>query len=215
MTDCLLQRRFTGLKRIFLYAVFICICTVTLSWITASKAYAYQFEDGTYAVDYAVYQADNDSVSIANDYFLKPAMLTVNDGEMRIQLTVNQSEWVKELRVADGDAYKDVDVVSENIADNTRDIAFMVTQDLAEPIYMQMNIRIESMTPVYDHSYTVRYIFDVETAEEIDPPPTSEQPQEQDNGTAESSKLMIYISLILLIIIVIMIYYLVKKRRNH
>lgn len=176
--------------------------------------FASQLENGTYAVDYNVYQADSDSVSIANDYFLKPAILTVEDDEWRIQLTVNQSEWVKALRVADGDSYKDVEVVSENIANNTRDVAFMVIDDIAAPVYMQMNIRIESMTPVYDHQYTVRYIFDATTAEAIETPPQIDQPQEQEDDAAEGMKLIAYAVVVLLLVIVIIIFFNKRQKKK-
>ena len=93
------------------------------------------------------------------------------DGETQyVQFTVNRSEWVKVLAAANGDSFVDVDVVSEDPENDQRVIAFKVDGDISEPVLMQMHIVIEDMEPAYDHKYTVRLDFDVETMEETDAP---------------------------------------------
>lgn len=53
--------------------------------------------DGTYSVNYQVNKPGSNSASMANDYFLKPAKLTVNNGKMTMQLTIKKSAWVTEF----------------------------------------------------------------------------------------------------------------------
>lgn len=123
-------------------------------------------EDGVYSLDYVVLQAQNESASIANDYFDKPATLFVKDGEKYIRFTLNHSEWVKELQAPLGDSFIDVQVVNEDKAEDKRDVQFKVEQDLEELIELKMHIVIESMEPVYDHRYTARLDFDLDSLQE-------------------------------------------------
>ncbi len=147
-------------------------------------------------------QADNDSVSIANDYFEKPATLTIDKGEQYVQFTVNHSEWVKVLKTTNQDSFVDVHVVSEDPENDQRVIAFKVDGDISEPVLMQMHIVIEDMEPAYDHNYSVRLDFDLETMKVTDAPPVVVNPsdseskadgakQKQDEPT--SNKALIYI----------------------
>ena len=122
----------------------------------------------TFSLDYQVLNSDSDSVSIANDYFGKPAILFVENGEKYIQFLVNHSEWVKELQAPLGDSFVDVDIVSEDEAEDTRTVRFKLEEDLSQPVEFKMHILIESMEPIYDHSYSVRFDFDDAQKEEIE-----------------------------------------------
>ena len=54
--------------------------------------------DGTYDINYVIQKAENDSASMANDYFEKPAKLIVKNGEMRVQVPMNHSTWITEFK---------------------------------------------------------------------------------------------------------------------
>lgn len=130
-----------------------------------STVLAEGISDGTYSIDYNILQADNDSVSIANDYFEKPATLTVENGLYYLQITMNHSKWVKELKTEQDDSFIDVHVVSEDATEDKRVVAINVGNDLSEPHALQMHVQIEEMSPVYDHNYSVRLAFDVDSME--------------------------------------------------
>ncbi|QTD40873.1 NEAT domain-containing protein [Sporosarcina sp. Te-1] len=132
--------------------------------IHETEAAAAILSDGTYSIDYELLQGDNDSVSIANDYFEKPALLKVEDGELLMQLTVNHSKWVKELQAQDGNEFVHTKVVKEDVEDDTRVVEFKVENDLTVPFPLKMHVAIEDMEPAYDHSYTVRTAIKLETA---------------------------------------------------
>src|SRR5690625_4002858 len=95
--------------------------------------------DGYYEIDYEVLNADSDSVSMANDYFEKPAMMIVENGEKKLHLTINHSNWVVGLQAPQGDDFVDVDVLSEDDEEDTRIVEFQVEDDhdLSEPIEMK------------------------------------------------------------------------------
>lgn len=143
-------------------------CTVFIIGLTSLRdlptASAENLSDGVYTVDYELLQGDRDSVSIANDYFAKPALLKVKGDKRYMQLTVNHSEWVKELQAPTGDQFKDVDVVGEDEEANTRTVQFEVENGAMEAFPMKMHVSIEEMEPVYDHAYTVRINVDLDSA---------------------------------------------------
>ena len=122
----------------------------------------------TYSIDYEVLQGDSGSVSIANDYFEKPATLIVENGERHIQITLNHSEWIKELQTPLGELFVDVDIISENKDEDTRVVSFKVEEELSTPLEFKMHILITSMEPVYDHRYTAQFDFDDNTMEKIE-----------------------------------------------
>ncbi|MBD8004171.1 NEAT domain-containing protein [Bacillus norwichensis] len=125
-------------------------------------------EDGVYSLDYVILHAETESVSIANDYFEKPAFLIVKGDEHYIRFELNHSEWTKELQSPLGDSFVDVHVISEDKEKNTRIVQFKVDRDLKEPVEFKMHVLIESMDPVYDHRYTVRFSFDLESLKELE-----------------------------------------------
>lgn len=135
--------------------------------------------DGTYKVNYQILKADNDSVSMANDYFEKPAILTVEQGKKYIQLTINHSSWIKTFTDGNGGP---VQVMSENKSADTRVVKFPVN-DLSKPVPMKMHVLIETMDPVYDHEYTVRYDFDIENMK-----PVNGSGQEKTESGAKTNK---------------------------
>ena len=176
--------------------------------IQSPEVIAADLSDGTYIVEYEMLQADNDSVSIANDYFEKPATVTIDKDNQYVQFTVSRSEWVKVLKVGNGDSFIDVDVVSEDPDNNQRVIAFKVDGDISEPVLMQMHVVIEDMEPAYDHNYTVRLDFDTETMQVTDAPAvvvnsTDTDGAAQEQGEPASNKAFIYLLIAVIVAVAI------------
>lgn len=138
-------------KYLFAFALFSAFLFVFTSVSFASNSYA----DGDYSVDYTILKADNDSASMANDYFLKPAKLSVNNGQMKVQIELKNSSWIKSLEV--GGVVPTV--VSEDTANDRRVVEFAVS-DLSQPIESKMHIKFKTPDLDYDNHYTVRFAFD-------------------------------------------------------
>lgn len=134
------------------------------------EATAAVLSNGTYLIDYEMLQGENDSVSIANDYFEKPAKLTIDEDGQYIQFTVNHAKWIQFIKSANSESFSDVHVVSENLEDDKRVVAFKVNGDSAAPLPMKMHVLIEEMEPTYDHKYSVRLRLDLGSMEETDAP---------------------------------------------
>lgn len=176
------------------------------------EAHAAELSDGTYVVDYEMLQAENDSVSIANDYFEKPAKLTIDKDGQYLQFTVNHAKWVKFIKSADGESFADVQTVSEDLEKDKRVIAFKVNEAITEPLLMQIHVVIEEMEPAYDHKYAVRLNLDVETMELTDAPavvvntPDAESKSADTNEKTDeptSNTALIYVLLALVAVIAI------------
>ncbi|MEK5039829.1 NEAT domain-containing protein [Sporosarcina sp. FSL K6-3457] len=194
-------------KRMLARSFFATILGCLLFVFQLPEAVAAELSNGTYVVEYEMLQADSDSVSIANDYFEKPATLTVDNGIQYIQFTVNRSEWVKVLTATNGESFVDVDVVSEDTENDQRVIAFQVDGDISQPVLMQMHVKIEDMVPVYDHKYTVRLNFDLETMQVTDAPAvvvgSSDSGSTTDEGIGNNVILYILIAVLAAAIVII------------
>lgn len=158
---------------------FLALCLFSLIFTQATFA---AYADGEYSVNYNVLRGDNDSVSIANDYFAKPAKVIIKDGKVRVQITLNKSGWTKSLTL-DGSSGT---VINNNEAADQRTVEFPVS-DISKPVVSTMHVSIPDMN--YDHSYTVRFAFDgssIPQASASAPSSNSEAPKKNEttNTTA-------------------------------
>ncbi|MER2107752.1 MAG: NEAT domain-containing protein [Solibacillus sp.] len=138
---------------------------------TNSKA---QIEDGIYSLSYQVNKAGDISASIANDYFVKPAKLFVDNGKMRVQLTIKQSNWVTEFTSPHGGNKK----VSEDLKADTRLVEFAIT-GINSPTVIKMKVDIDEMN--YHHTYSTDFVWDAASLKLLEaakkPEPVKEEPK--------------------------------------
>ena len=158
-------------KRVKTISTFILAALMAFLLFPTDTTYA-ETADGYYTIDYEVLSADSDSVSMANDYFEKPATMIVENGEKQLQLTINHSAWVVGLQASQEDDFVDVTVISEDEAEDTRVVEFQVADDhdLSDPIEMKMHIVVDVLEEDYDNHYTARFAFDEGSMEEVDTP---------------------------------------------
>ncbi|WP_025028711.1 heme uptake protein IsdC [Caldalkalibacillus mannanilyticus] len=174
----------------------IVVCSLVLVTLLALMLYVSidveatnALADGKYTISYTIVKADNDSASIANDYFQKPATLVVQKGQMTAQITLNQSEWIKSLEVKNQESYTDAKVISRNESQNTRVVQFQVN-DLSQPLFSKMHVLIKEHN--YDHHHTVRFRFDQSSLVEVKSTPVSsstpKKAQTKNQETVSASK---------------------------
>jgi heme uptake protein IsdC len=125
---------------------------------------AAQLSDGSYTIDYSVKKAENDSVSMANDYFEKPAKVSVKNGETTVQLQMNHSKWITVFKVPANGGFADAPVISTDSAEDTRVVSFKV-EDLSKPLLSKIHVTVESID--YDHDYTIRFVFDEKSIKNV------------------------------------------------
>src|SRR5699024_2369344 len=145
-----------------------------------------EIADGSYQVNYEMKENNSENTSIDDGYFSSPATLTVENGVQYIQLTVTSSDMIKSLSAPSGP----VDVVSEDTANDTRNVKFKVDGDLSQPLSMDMNIVYPDMPAMpggYDKDHTARAVFDVSGLPEAgDEPASSDNNDEPTNAGCAS-----------------------------
>ncbi|MGE7999287.1 heme uptake protein IsdC [Lysinibacillus sp. NPDC093190] len=125
-----------------------------------------QLADGTHSIKYQVNKPESNSVSIANDYFLKPAKVTLKNGTATVQITLKNSAWITKFQPPGG-----ATVVSEDKAADTRTVQFTV-KDLTKPVVTSMKIDIDDIN--YHHEYSVSLVFDAASAGSATPTKASD-----------------------------------------
>ncbi|MFJ6210729.1 heme uptake protein IsdC [Lysinibacillus sp. NPDC092081] len=131
--------------------MFVMLVTLLVFNFTLPQASA-QLADGTHSIKYQVNKPESNSVSIANDYFLKPAKVTLKNGVATVQITLKNSAWITKFQPPGG-----ATVVSEDKAADTRTVQF-TAKDLTKPVVTSMKIDIDDIN--YHHEYSVSLVFD-------------------------------------------------------
>ncbi|MDF9449097.1 heme uptake protein IsdC [Bacillus toyonensis] len=132
------------------------VCMLAFLVVPFGKASA-KLADGTYDINYVIQKAENESASMANDYFEKPAKLVVKNGEMKVQVPMNHSAWITEFKAPENGNFVDAKVVSKDEAADKRTVEFKV-DDLSKPLGVKIHVVVPSAN--YDHHYTIRFAFD-------------------------------------------------------
>lgn len=144
------KKKFVGAR---LAALLLALC-LPLQAGHASGAQA----DGIYTIDYQIVQADNDSVSMANDYWEKPATVVIDKGSVQIQMTINHSQWVTEFKVpGSGGGYVNTRILSKDAEADTRKVVFAVPELPSSPMLAKIHVTVPDID--YDHDYTIRFDF--------------------------------------------------------
>lgn len=148
------------MKKLFGLVTFVVLFSFSFlfSGVTAQAA----LQDGSYSVNYTVLQGDSDSVSMANDYFDKPATVKVEGGKTTINLQVNHSKWITGLWI-EGSA---VSVISNSTANDTRQVQFPVST-LSSPVSAKIKVDIDDDGLNYHHEYQIKLRFDEGSAKSL------------------------------------------------
>jgi len=125
--------------------------------LNASAALA----DGKYTINYQVNKPDSSSASIANDYFLKPATIIVQNGTQVVQLKMKKSAWITKFESSTGGNK----VVSENKGEDTRIVQFALPSYTSKTA-VTMKVDIDDLN--YHHEYTVDYVWDASSLKNED-----------------------------------------------
>ncbi|SFL44208.1 heme uptake protein IsdC [Paenibacillus sp. 1_12] len=146
----------------------VCFTVLSLLMLFSLPKAEAALADGTYTLNYTVTKAENDSASMANDYFEKPATVYVKNGQAEMQLVINHSKWVTQFKVQNNTSFTDAKIISSDSVEDKRVARFQVA-DLSKPIISKIHVTVESID--YDHDYTIRFLVDEKSIRS-----TTEQP---------------------------------------
>jgi len=151
------------MKKTLMLIMLVSLFAVSLGLTQASA----QLADGTHSIKYQVNKPESNSASIANDYFVKPANVTVKNGTATVQITLKNSAWITKFEPPGG-----ATVVSEDQAADTRTVQFTV-KDLSKPVVTSMKIDIDDIN--YHHEYSISLVFDAASTASATSAPASEK----------------------------------------
>ncbi|MEH7803169.1 MULTISPECIES: heme uptake protein IsdC [Bacillus] len=179
------------MKKMMRLSVFMTALLLALM-LPFSNAQAATLKDGTYSVNYTVLKAEGNAVSMANDYWLKPAKVIAKNGKLTVQMTIKNSSWVTEFKVSGNSGYVDTTVLSTNKKANTRIVQFQA-QSLSKPIKSKIHVTVKSAD--YDHDYTIQLKFDESSMKSLSSNSTNksageaekQQPSKESTKTSDSS----------------------------
>ncbi|MEB2356803.1 heme uptake protein IsdC [Bacillus pumilus] len=179
------------MKKMMRLSVFMTALLLALM-LPFSNAQAATLKDGTYSVNYTVLKAEGNAVSMANDYWLKPAKVIAKNGKLTVQMTIKNSSWVTEFKVPRNGGYVDTTVLSTNKKANTRIVQFQA-QSLSKPIKSKIHVTVKSAD--YDHDYTIQLKFDESSMKSLSSNSTNktageaekQQPSKESTKTSDSS----------------------------
>ncbi|MED3803773.1 heme uptake protein IsdC [Lysinibacillus xylanilyticus] len=140
------------MKKLMMFVMLVTLFVFNMALPQASA----QLADGTHSIKYQVNKPESNSASIANDYFLKPAKVTLKNGTATVQITLKNSTWITKFQPPGG-----ATVVSDDKAADTRTVQFTV-KDLTKPVVTSMKIDIDDIN--YHHEYSVSLVFDAASA---------------------------------------------------
>ncbi|PRR90248.1 MULTISPECIES: heme uptake protein IsdC [unclassified Bacillus (in: firmicutes)] len=179
------------MKKMMRLSVFMTALLLALM-LPFSNAQATTLKDGTYSVNYTVLKAEGNAVSMANDYWLKPAKVIAKNGKLTVQMTIKNSSWVTEFKVPGNGGYVDTTVLSTNKKANTRIVQFQA-QSLSKPIKSKIHVTVKSAD--YDHDYTIQLKFDESSIKSLSSNSTNksagaaenQQPSKESTKTSDTS----------------------------
>ena len=140
--------------------------------------------DGTYEVEYTVKKPDSESVSIANDYFEKPARVEVRDGESVVYFQTNHNKWITSLKYPAGADGVELQAVEANEEEDTK-VFRLPHANVLEPAALIVHVTIDELG--YDQEYTIRLVFKTDQLPLLDEPAPSEKPGKTAAGVGEAA----------------------------
>ncbi|KPV55286.1 hypothetical protein QJ48_33990 [Paenibacillus sp. A3] len=152
-------------RSLVLPSLFLTLAFVLSLFFAPGAQAASDLADGTYTIDYTIVKAENESASMANDYFEKPATLQVKKGEITAQIQMNHSKWITMFKVPEKGDFADAKVIKSDEKEDTRVVEFKL-DDLSKPLLSKIHVTVESIN--YDHDYTIRFIFDTKKLKKVE-----------------------------------------------
>lgn len=162
------------MKRLFLIVAITLLATCYLNPRLTDAALV----DGTYTINFQVNKPDSSSASIANDYFAKPAKLVVQNGAMKVQITIKNSAWVTELTPPGG-----ITIISSNPAADQRVVQFSLPN--FNPLHVGMTIDISDID--YHHAYGTDFIFFENSIQLVEAAPKPQQNAQPNTNSPSAS----------------------------
>ncbi len=118
-----------------------------------------RYADGEYSVPFIVLKDTGNEQSATAEYMVSPAKVIVQNGKMHVVMTLNNSSWWQYFKVQSGGGFTDVQVLSEDTANDKRVVKFEV-KDIEQLVSAKIHVIVTGIPGfTYDNKYDIRFKF--------------------------------------------------------
>ncbi|AET57327.1 iron transport-associated protein [Paenibacillus terrae HPL-003] len=121
-------------------------------------------------LNFKILKDKSEESSVMDGYAVKPAKLVKRENKSYIQLTFNQSSWIRSFQTEQNGKYEDATIISPENSANQRTVEFEVSN-----LSNKVNARTHVIVPgleiggiPYDHEYNVQIQFDASSSDLAD-----------------------------------------------
>lgn len=119
-------------------------------------------EEVSWEKPYVVWKEDEDSLSVADQYFKKPAKCIQKGSNTYIQLTLTNENWWQSFKVNNRGKYEDVVTVSVDEEKQERVVRFPISHPNVSTVEAKVHIIVTGIPGFhYDNEYDIRLQFDL------------------------------------------------------
>lgn len=146
-------------KSVFMMTVLFALFTILPTLAPDKAAAASKYADGEYTVPFTVLKDTGNEQSTTADYMVSPAKVTVQNGKTYAVVTLKNSSWWQYFKVQAGGGFADVQVVSNDTANDKRVVKFEVT-DIEQLVNAKIHVIVTGIPGfTYDNKYDIRFKF--------------------------------------------------------
>ncbi|MBO0588583.1 NEAT domain-containing protein [Sporosarcina sp. E16_8] len=163
------MKKNTVFTTVILFALF----TLLPSLAIEKAAAASNFADGEYSVPFTVLKDTGNEQSTTAEYMVSPAKVIVQNNKIFAVVTLNNSSWWQYFKVQAGGGFADVQVLSNDKANDKRVVKFEV-KDIEQLVNAKIHVIVTGIPGfTYDNKYDIRFKFNSST---IPLAPVAEKP---------------------------------------
>ncbi|KAA0966895.1 hypothetical protein FQ087_11970 [Sporosarcina sp. ANT_H38] len=146
-------------KTIFTMAILFALFTVLPALAPQEAAAASKFADGVYTVPFTVLKDTSNEQSTTAEYMVSPAKVTIQNDKAYAVVTLNNSSWWQYFKVQTGGGFADVQVLSNDTANDRRVVKFEV-KDIEQLVNAKIHVIVTGIPGfTYDNKYDIRFKF--------------------------------------------------------
>ncbi|MEK5066982.1 NEAT domain-containing protein [Sporosarcina sp. FSL K6-1508] len=146
-------------KSVFMMTVLFAIFTILPTLAPEKAAAASNYADGEYTVPFTVLKDTGNEQSTTAEYMVSPAKVIVQNGKTYAVVTLKNSSWWQYFKVSAGGGFADVQVVSNDTANDKRVVKFEV-KDIEQLVNAKIHVIVTGIPGfTYDNKYDIRFKF--------------------------------------------------------
>lgn len=139
--------------------ILLAIFTILPTFAPEKAKAASTFADGEYTVPFTVLKDTGNEQSTTAEYMVSPAKVIVQNDKIYAVVTLTNSSWWQYFKVQSGGGFTDVQVLSNDTANDKRVVKFEV-KDIRQLVSAKIHVIVTGIPGfTYDNKYDIRFKF--------------------------------------------------------